>query len=112
LRVELSLRGLHPVPQLEVFDGDRFVARLDLAFEAERVAVEYDGGWHAAPSQIQRDGARRDRLRALGWIVIVVTNKQLRDDLGAVVSTVRSTLAGRRAAISMEINAPISIEIA
>jgi very-short-patch-repair endonuclease len=95
LRVEFVLRGLHPVPQLEVFDGDRFVARLDLAFEEAKVAVEYDGGWHADPTQAEHDRVRRDRLRALGWTVIVVTNDRLRDHLDEVIAEVAAALGVR-----------------
>ncbi|TDC98351.1 DUF559 domain-containing protein [Saccharopolyspora terrae] len=95
LRVEFVLRGLHPVPQLEVFDGDRFVARLDLAFEEAKVAVECDGGWHADPTQAKHDRVRRDRLRALGWTVIVVTNDRLRDHLDEVMAEVAAALGVR-----------------
>lgn len=82
LRVEFVLRGLHPVPQLEVFDGDRFVARLDLAFEEAKVAAEHDR-------------VRHDRLRALGWTVIVVTNDRLRDHLDEVMAEVAAALGVR-----------------
>ncbi len=95
LRVEFVLRGLHPVPALEVFDGDRFVARLDLAFEEAKVAVEHDGGWHADPAQVEQDRDRRDRLRALGWAVIVVTNDRLRDHVDEVIAEVAASLGGR-----------------
>ncbi|MFI0470137.1 endonuclease domain-containing protein [Saccharopolyspora sp. 5N102] len=111
LRVELALCGLRPVPQLEVFDGDGFVARVDLAFEAARVAVEYDGGWHADPAQIKRDEIRRNRLRSLGWVVIVVTNDQLREGFDQVVARIRAALK-HQYAISIEIGGSISMEIA
>ncbi|KAA5832464.1 DUF559 domain-containing protein [Saccharopolyspora hirsuta] len=95
MRVELVLRGLQPTPQLEIFDGETFVARVDLAFEAARVAVEYDGGWHADPDQIKRDEARRRRLANLGWTVIVVTNDQLRDSFDQTVAKIEAALAGQ-----------------
>jgi very-short-patch-repair endonuclease len=94
LRVELVLGGLHPVPQLEVFDEERFVARVDLAFPEARVAVEYDGGWHADPEQIRWDGVRRARLRALGWRVLVVTNDELRNDLDGLLARVSAAVRG------------------
>jgi hypothetical protein len=35
------------------------VARLDIAFPAERVAVEVDGfAWHASPAHLRRDHVR------------------------------------------------------
>lgn len=94
LRVEFALRGMHPVPQLEVFDGDRFVARLDLAFEEAKVAVEYDGGWHADPAQAEHDRVRRERLRALGWAVFVVTSADL-GDLGGLLAEVAAAVRHR-----------------
>ncbi|MER5388410.1 DUF559 domain-containing protein [Saccharopolyspora sp. NPDC002686] len=111
MRVELLLRGLRPVPQLEIFDGEQFVARVDLAFEAARVAVEYDGGWHADPEQVKRDEARRKRLSSLGWIVIVVTNDQLRGNFDPVVAKIEAALEHQHAT-SIEIGGAISMEIA
>jgi hypothetical protein len=59
-----------PVSQLNVFDPTgRFVARLDLAYESAKVAVEYDGADHWG--QRRHDDRRRDRLRELGWTVLV-----------------------------------------
>ncbi len=70
-RLVLVFAGLpRPVSQLNVYDAaGRFVARLDLAYEAEKVAVEYDGAdhWH----QRRHDDRRRDALRSLGWTVLV-----------------------------------------
>lgn len=51
LRVTLALAGLRPVPQFEVLDsGGRFTARVDLAFVAKRIAIEYEGSWHWEPA--------------------------------------------------------------
>ncbi|MEV0085972.1 DUF559 domain-containing protein [Saccharopolyspora sp. NPDC050642] len=96
LRVELNLRGLDPTPQLEVFAEGRFIARVDLAFPVERVAVEYDGHWHADPEQFRRDEARRLRLNESGWIVIVVTNKHMQTSIDHVVSSIHEALTHQR----------------
>lgn len=57
LRVGLVLAGLpSPVPQFEGRSGGRFVARVDLGFPEHRLAIEYEGAWHAAPGQFSRDG--------------------------------------------------------
>ncbi|MEB3368764.1 DUF559 domain-containing protein [Saccharopolyspora mangrovi] len=96
LRVELVQAGLNPVPQIEVFDLlGNFVARLDLAFEEEKVAVEYDGNWHAKPEQRAKDESRRQRLRDCGWTVIVVTRDDLYGNPGAVISAVKRALGLR-----------------
>ena len=52
--------------------------RLDLAYPAHRVAVEYDGReFHDSPEQRAKDAARRRWLREHGWTVIVVTKDDL-----------------------------------
>ncbi len=78
LRVTLVLAGLRPIPQYEVLDSaGRFVARVDLAFVAQRIAIEYEGSWHWEPGQLRRDRQRLDRLTAAGWRVIHVTSQDL-----------------------------------
>lgn len=95
LRVHLLLAGLAPEPQVVVRHDGAFVARVDLAFEAERVAVEYDGEWHQDPRAAAADRERINRLQAAGWTVIVVTAREMRDP-AAVVATVHAALAARR----------------
>lgn len=74
LRVRLILAGLPaPVPQHEVWLDGQFIARLDLAWPEAKVAVEYDGAWHAASGQLGRDRRRLNALIASGWTVIHVT---------------------------------------
>ncbi|MCF6746117.1 DUF559 domain-containing protein, partial [Blastococcus sp. KM273128] len=93
VRVLLAVAGLVPVPQFSVRDGDgAFVGRVDLAFPEQRVAVEYDGAWHAEPGQFARDRRRLNRLTAAGWTVVHVTAADLRDP-AALVARVRDALA-------------------
>jgi very-short-patch-repair endonuclease len=74
LRLLLRSAGLAPVPQYVVRDADgRFLARVDLAFPEQRVAVEYDGAWHGKPGQLARDRRRLNALVAAGWTVLHVT---------------------------------------
>ncbi|SHG84188.1 hypothetical protein [Geodermatophilus nigrescens] len=94
LRVLLALAGLTPVPQYTVRDAEGgFVARVDLAFPDQRLAVEYDGAWHGAPQQLARDRRRLNRLTAAGWRVVFVTAADLRDPealVARVVAALRS----------------------
>lgn len=70
--------GIDLEPQVELWDGDDFVGRFDLADESLRFAVEYDGEeWHSSPEQQAHDEARRRRARALGWTVVVLTKNEL-----------------------------------
>ena len=62
-----------PVAQHRVMVGDREVARPDFAWPDLKVAVEYDGLWHAEPGQFAKDRARLNRLREAGWTVVFVT---------------------------------------
>ncbi|WNV75403.1 DUF559 domain-containing protein [Geodermatophilus sp. DSM 44513] len=66
-----------PVAQFVVRDEAGFVARVDFAWPHRRVAVEYDGAWHAEPGQFARDRRRLNRLQAVGWRVVFVTAADL-----------------------------------
>jgi hypothetical protein len=67
-----------PVAQFTVRDRHGFVARVDFAWPAHRVAVEYDGLWHAEAGQFAADRERLNRLREAGWRVVFVTAADLR----------------------------------
>ncbi|MDQ3760357.1 MAG: hypothetical protein M3460_01225 [Actinomycetota bacterium] len=94
LRVYLVLDGLEPEPQYLVCDWQGVVARVDLGFPRQRLAVEYDGEWHGEWRQISADRERLNRLQAAGWDVHFVTAQQLRDPR-SVVASVRAALAAR-----------------
>ncbi|MFN2588554.1 MAG: type IV toxin-antitoxin system AbiEi family antitoxin domain-containing protein [Actinomycetota bacterium] len=82
------------VPQLAVFDEDRLVARLDLAYPDEMVAVEADGyRWHGDPARWQADLTRRNRLTRLGWHVLHFTWNDLKSDEPRVAAEIRAALA-------------------
>ena len=90
LRVLLRSAGLRPEPQYAVRDADgRFVARVDLAFPEQRVAIEYDGAWHGKPGQFARDRRRLNALVAAGWTVLHVTAVDLHDPVALIGSVLR-----------------------
>ncbi|MGY1783789.1 endonuclease domain-containing protein [Geodermatophilus sp. SYSU D00698] len=84
-----------PVPQYSVRVDGRFVARVDLGWPELRVAVEYDGRWHAEPGQFARDRRRLNALQAAGWTVVFVTAEDLHrpDEL---LARIRGALAAAR----------------
>jgi very-short-patch-repair endonuclease len=94
VRVHLVLAGLEPQPQYVICDWQGVIARVDLGFPRQRLAVEYDGEWHGEWRQISADRERLNRLQAAGWDVLFVTARQLRDPR-SVVAAVRTALATR-----------------
>jgi hypothetical protein len=92
MRVHLVLAGLDPVPQYWIEDGSGRIARVDLAFPEQKVAVEYDGDWRDGESwALNRDRDRLNRVHALDWTVVFVTAPLLRDDR-KMVRTIRAAL--------------------
>ncbi|MFF5071895.1 DUF559 domain-containing protein [Micromonospora olivasterospora] len=96
LRVRLVLAGLpRPVTQHPVRLASGLVLHPDLAWPGLRVAVEYDGHWHADAEQLHRDRQRLNHLVAAGWVVLHVTSRRLHQDFPAVVREVRAALVAR-----------------
>ncbi len=96
-RVVLELAGFDVTPQLLVVHSGRAIARVDLAIEALRIAIEYDGAWHALREQLSRDRERLNRLSAAGWLVVHLTAPMLRDPV-EIVAAVRAAVSRRTAA--------------
>lgn len=95
VRVWLALDGLDPQPQYWIEDSRGRLACVDLAFPAQRVAVEYDGSWRDGERwALNRDRDRLNRVQALGWEIVFVTAALLRDP-DRMVRTVRAALARR-----------------
>lgn len=96
MRCHVNLAGLWPLPQLKVRLLDGTSVRVDLGFERERVAVEYDGAWHALREQLRADRARMGALRRAGWTTVHVTDDMLMGDARAVVRDVAGALSESR----------------
>jgi len=96
LRVRLVLGGLpKPVAQGEVRVASGLILHPDLAWHEWRVAVEYDGHWHADPDQLHRDRRRLNQLVIAGWTVLHVTSRRLQNDFPAFLREVKSALFAR-----------------
>ncbi|MCI9858829.1 endonuclease domain-containing protein [Microbacterium proteolyticum] len=74
-----------------------FVARLDLAYPEQRVAVEYDGRQHADTEQFRRDADRWRAIADEGWTLIRVVAHHLDTPAQDVVAPVRRALLAERA---------------
>jgi len=96
-RLLLVAAGLsEPEVQHEVRDGGRLVARADLAYPQLRIAIEYEGDGHrTSREQWRRDVQRQRDLEDLGWIVIRVTELDLRDGGRALMHRLRRAIDSR-----------------
>src|SRR4029079_2234357 len=57
-----------------VLVGGALVARLDVAFLAQRIAIEVDGfAYHRDRNRFQRDRTRQNALVNLGWTILRFT---------------------------------------
>lgn len=95
VRVWLTLDGLRPEPQYWIEDPSGRLARVDLAFPEQLVAVEYDGSWRDGELwALNRDRDRLNRVQAAGWEIVFVTT-QLLHHPARMVRTVRAALDRR-----------------
>ncbi len=95
LRLTLVDGGL-PEPELayELRDADgRFIARLDQAYPAYKVGVEYDGRQHAEDvAQFARDADRWREISDAGWHLVRVLNHHVEPDSEVAVQLVHRAL--------------------
>lgn len=81
------------VRQFEVRASGRFVARVDVAYPKQMLAVELDGyRWHAGADRWRADLARRNLLTQLGWRVIHLTWQDVRSNPEETAGLVREAL--------------------
>ena len=81
-----------------VYDGETFIAMVDLSYPDLKIAIEYDGDVHRTKQLTwSKDIDRRESLRAHGWIVLVVEAGQFRDYPERIVARVRAAIRERQA---------------
>ena len=92
LRMLLVLAGLpRPEAQVDIRDHwHRFVARVDLYYRAQRVAIEYDGGLHR--DRLVEDNRRQNRLLETGVRLLRFTAGDVMSTPAATVEQVRNGL--------------------
>lgn len=97
-RLILADAGL-PEPELNYVVLDRvgeFVACVDLAYPAEKIAIEYEGEHHLRDAeQWAKDIARYEALAAAGWLVIRITKADVFDGRTDLVRRIRDALRAR-----------------
>lgn len=96
LRLLCVLAGLpEPIAQVNVLIDGRWIARVDLLFEVQRVVLEFEGRQHLNDTvQWNKDIARLDELSDGGYRVVRVTSEMLRDPV-TLVSRIESDLRAR-----------------
>lgn len=97
LRLVIVDGGLpRPIAQHGITDSrGRFVARSDLAYPAAKIAIEYEGDHHRERATFQRDIARLNALREMGWLVLRFTAEDVLRKPDRVVSQVAAALRER-----------------
>lgn len=97
-RLALVDAGL-PAPRTQVEIRDRlgrFVARVDMAYEEVKVAIEYDGLQHWTDAHVrQRDIDKGVAFDELGWLVIRVGSELLHRRRATYVDRVERALRAR-----------------
>ena len=94
VRVALVKGGLSPHVQYPVVVNGRSY-RLDLAYPAQRVAIEYDGAGHLLQARARRDPVREADLVAAGWLVLRFDAHVVMSRPDEIVAEVRAVLAAR-----------------
>ena len=97
----ISEAGL-PTPVLhhQVYDGDRFIAEVDLAYVAFKIAIELDGDVHLDPRVRERDLAKQNDLQLAGWIVLRFSWDRFRLQPDVFVTEIRSAITARAASLA------------
>lgn len=69
--------------------------KLDVANQAEKVAIEVDGGSHCALARQEQDRRKDAFLSSVGWTVLRFSNQQVLTDLDGCLSTISQSMAMR-----------------
>ena len=90
-----------PIPELqyEIVDGNGDLRRVDFAWPAHCLAVEYDGlDWHSEPDAMRRDRRRQAALQDVGWTTIAIVFDDVRYRAWEFVARIDQQLRLARAA--------------
>jgi very-short-patch-repair endonuclease len=83
-----------PTPAVELVTGLDGEYRLDTAYVDLLLAIEVDGyAWHFTPEHHRRDLARRNRLQAEGWRILVYTWRDVVGDGARVAAEIAALYA-------------------
>ena len=97
VRVILQDAGFDVVVQYVVHGPHGRIIRADLALPVLRIAILYDGAWHALRSQLEHDRRQVRLLREAGWVGVHITAEVLASPR-QVVAVVQTAVDARQAA--------------
>ncbi|MFI5843526.1 type IV toxin-antitoxin system AbiEi family antitoxin [Catenuloplanes sp. NPDC051500] len=73
-RLLITDAGLpRPVAQFDIMARGRWLARVDLAYPALHIALEYEGDHHRDRTTFRRDIPRLRRIEQAGWLILRLT---------------------------------------
>ena len=85
-----------PTPQFEVSARGRFVARLDFAYPELKLGIETHGyRWHGGYERWRADVRRENRLKRMGWVILVFTWDDVVGDASRVVAEITEAFVER-----------------
>jgi hypothetical protein len=93
----LRAHGLaEPIPQYNVWNGPLHVGRVDAAYPAAKIAIEYDSDeFHSGRAATAHDRARRHELIAASWLPIDVGPLDLRRGGKSACAAISQALVDR-----------------
>lgn len=95
----LAEAGLpEPVLHHRVYVDGRFVAEVDLAYPALKIAIELDGKVHLEADVREHDLMRQNDLVLAGWIVLRFTYERYRTRPEQLIAEIRAAINAARAA--------------
>lgn len=93
-RLVMIDRGL-PLPELQypIYGSDGELWRVDFAWPAARLAVEYESiDWHAGRDEMIRDKRRLSRIQELGWTIIPIVVDDVRREPDSLANRILNHL--------------------
>jgi len=86
------------IPQHPIYDQQGFIARVDYAYVASRIAIELDSvTHHLTRAAFEDDRRKRNRLKLAGWLVLEFTTQMLREEPDVVFAQIGLALRQRAA---------------